>query len=326
MGVINFPYGGTLTTPLWARLDLRYFVTLRQVARSGSFTEAAAELGYTQSAVSQQIRRLESVIKHRVINRSVGGKSVSLTPAGRILLHHAESLTATLQRAATDIEALSSGSAGILRVGCYESVGAHLIPSVLAGYQKQFPRVQVVLTELPDDGELLERVERHDLDLTFVVFPLPDGPFQTQALLRDPYVLVTASHSPVASSVEPIDLDENTDLPLMSYGELRSAHTIETRLGRPAYRDRVVFRSNHNSTLLSLAAQGYAAAVMPWLGIDHSRDDLCVRQLAKVSPRIVGIAWHRNRPLSDAASGFIHESRVAASELEARMPKTLGFE
>lgn len=88
----------------------------------------------------------------------------------------------------------------------------------------------------------------------------------------------------------------------------------------------MVFRSNHNSTLLSLAAQGYAAAVMPWLGIDHSRDDLCVRQLAKVSPRIVGIAWHRNRPLSDAASGFIHESRVAASELEARMTETLGFE
>ncbi|MFF4764599.1 LysR family transcriptional regulator [Streptomyces sp. NPDC001292] len=299
----------------WTRLDIQHFVTLMHVARCGSFTEAAAQLGYTQSAVSQQISRLESLVGHLVVNRSAGGKTVTLTPAGRVLLQHAETLTGTLQRIAIDVDALSRGAAGILRVGCYESVGAKLLPSVLTSFHQEYPKVQVALTELPDDGDLLHRVESNDLDLTFVVFPLTAGPFESQPLLEDPYVLVVASDSPLAESTLPIDLDDHPDLPLMSYAELRPPHSMEARLGRPAYRSRVVFRSNQNTTLLGLAGQGYAAAVIPQLGLDPRRQDVHARKLASVNPRIIGIAWHQNRELSEAASAFIRTARAVASQL-----------
>jgi molybdate transport repressor ModE-like protein len=307
-----------LVDPARSRLDIRFFVTLDAVSRTGSLSAAAESLGYTQSAVSQQISRLENLVGQRIVNRSAGSRSTTLTPAGRVLLRHAQSLRATLELAAADIDALARGLTGILRVGCYESVGAALLPAVLKHFTRDFADIQVALTEVADDGELLDQVDRDDLDLTFVVFPLVEGPFKSRALAEDPYVLVVADDSEIARSPGPISLDDHPALSLITYGPLRSAHSVEARLGSPSYRGQITFRSNHNSTLLSLAAQGYAAAVLPAMALDAGRRGIVARPLDKVNPRIVGIAWHRDRPLSDAAAGFIRTAERVAAEWEAR--------
>jgi molybdate transport repressor ModE-like protein len=306
--------------PAESRLDLRFFVTLDEVARTGSLTAAAEALGYTQSAVSQQISRLEELVGQRVLNRSAGSRTTTLTPAGRVLLRHAQSLRATLESAAADIGALAQGLTGILRVGCYESVGGTLLPAVLDSFTREFAGVQVALTEVADDGELLDRVHRDDLDLTFVVFPLPEGPFRSRALAQDPYVLVVGEDSDLAATPGPLSLDDHPDLPLITYGPLRSVHAVEARLGGPGYGGRITFRSNHNTTLLRLAAQGYAAAVVSAMAIDPDRRGIVVRPLDRVSPRIVGIAWHKDRPLSPAATGFIEAAAQVAAEWEANLP------
>ncbi|MFE6888269.1 LysR family transcriptional regulator [Streptomyces sp. NPDC057694] len=305
-------------TQLWARLDIRHFVTLAEVVRTGSFTAAAESLGYTQSAVSQQIVRLETLINHQVVNRSSGGRALSLTPAGRVLMQHADTLTMTLQQIAADVAALSDGTAGVLRVGCYESVGAHLLPPALAAFRRDFPKIQVKLTELPDDGDLLDQVQQDDLDLTFVVFPLTEGPFAARALLEDPYVLVAAEDSPMANAIEPVVLDDYPDVALTTYADLRPVHSMESRLGRPGYADRVVFRSNSTATLLSLAAQNYGVAFVPRMALGPCTTGIRVLEPARVSPRVIGIAWHRHRPLSDAAAAFIEAAAAVACEVEAR--------
>ena len=306
-----------------SRLDIQFFVTLDAVARTGSLSAAAKTLGYTQSAVSQQISRLEALVGQRILNRSAGSRTATLTPAGRVLLRHAQSLRATLESAAADIDALSRGLTGILRVGCYESVGGALLPEVLDGFTREFPDVQVALTEVADDGELLDRVDRDDLDLTFVVFPLVEGPFTSRSLAKDPYVLVVREDSDIGGGAGPISLDDHPDLSLITYGPLRSAHSIESRLGRPGYRGQITFRSNHNTTLLRLAAQGYAAAVLPAMAFDPDRGGIVARPLDKVSPRIVGIAWHEDRPLSTAAAGFIRAAERVAGDWETRTAATL---
>src|SRR5947209_8362808 len=68
----------------WSGLELRYLVTLAEVGRQASFSRAADALGYTQSAVSQQISRLEHVAGTRLVERPGGPRPVSLTPAGRL--------------------------------------------------------------------------------------------------------------------------------------------------------------------------------------------------------------------------------------------------
>lgn len=301
-----------MPTPLWARLDTRHFLTLAEVVSTGSFTAAARSLGYTQSAVSQQIARLERTVGRPVLHRSAGGRGVAPTPAGRVLLRHARSLMATMQVAAADVDALSQGIAGILRVGCFESVGSSLLPVALSSFLDEFPRVQVELTELADDGDLLDLVARDELDLSFVVFPLASGRYESQTLLEDPYVLVVAENSAMAALPGPVDPGEYPQLPLMGYGRMREVHSVEARLGSPVFGDRVVFRSNHTSTLLSLVRSGHAAAILPRLAVRPPHPGLRVLELQRVSPRIIGVAWPGGRPLSGPAAGFVQALATAA--------------
>ena len=75
-------------------IELRYLVALIAVGKDNSFSRAAERLGYTQSAVSQQIGRLERSIGHQLVERPGGPRPVSLTPAGTMLVRHAEAIVA----------------------------------------------------------------------------------------------------------------------------------------------------------------------------------------------------------------------------------------
>ncbi|MFC9362915.1 LysR family transcriptional regulator, partial [Rhodococcus sp. NPDC057014] len=305
-------------------IELRYLAALIAVHRDASFSRAAERLGYTQSAVSQQIARLERGIGHQLVERPGGSRAVSLTPAGKVLLRHAEAIVARLTSAAADLDALDDGTAGTLRIGCYQSVGVRILPRVMREFLAQFPGVNVQLVENEDDGELLAQVERGELDLSFVVAPLPPGPFDSEELLEDPYVVAVRDDSPLGRGTGTVTPKDLARIPLISYAQIREAHLIENRLGHPALAGQMVFRSNDNGTILGLAAEGVGAAVIPWLSVDPHRDGLRVLQISGVSRRIVGIAWHRDRYQIPAAHAFIDLAHAAANEEEIHMRAALG--
>src|SRR6266496_1068456 len=112
----------------WLGVELRHFLALEAVAREGTFGKAATALGYTQSAVSQQIAALERIVGQRLVERPGGPRPVSLTEAGQLLLRHAQSIVARLKAAQADLNALRAGEAGTLRVGAFQSVGARVLP------------------------------------------------------------------------------------------------------------------------------------------------------------------------------------------------------
>src|SRR5436190_8236402 len=182
----------------WLGLELRHLIALKAIAEHGTFGRAAKHLGYTQSAISQQIATLERIVGQRLIERPGGPRPVSLTEAGQLLLRHADSIVARLQAAQADLHALRSGEAGVLRVGTFQSVGARLLPEIMRRFRDQWPRIEVMLEERDSDAELATMVERGELDVAFVLPPFGDAPLETIELLRDPYVLVVAKTSPLA--------------------------------------------------------------------------------------------------------------------------------
>src|SRR5881409_938438 len=135
----------------WLGLDLRHLVALKAIADEGSFGRAAERLGYTQSAVSQQIAGLERVVGLRLIDRPGGPRPISLTEAGRLLLRHAEAIEARLLAAKADMEALRAGEAGRLRVGTFQSVGARVLPTLLRRFSEAYPQVEISLQESSDE-------------------------------------------------------------------------------------------------------------------------------------------------------------------------------
>src|SRR4051795_10049645 len=113
-----------MTTDRLLGIELRHLVALQAIAEHGSFGRAAKALGYTQSAISQQVAALERAVGGRVIEGPGGPKPVTLTEAGELLLRHAEAIVARLKAAQADLAAFAAGAAGPLRVGTYQSVRA----------------------------------------------------------------------------------------------------------------------------------------------------------------------------------------------------------
>jgi molybdate transport repressor ModE-like protein len=289
----------------WLGVELRHLAALEAVAEEGSFGRAAERLGYTQSAVSQQIQALERIVGQQLVERPGGPRRVSLTEAGELLLRHAAGIVARLQAAQADLAAFSEGSAGTLRVGTYQSVGARVLPRLLKEFTEAWPDVDVQLTESADDGGLLELVERGELDFCFAMLPVGDGPFETAELMRDPHVLVVPLDSALARRQKPPTLREIAELPLIGNRQCRSIHQVENRFRHAGLEPSIVFRSDDNGTIQELVAAGVGFALVPLLTVDTSHEGTAVLGVASVPPRRIGIAWHRDRYRSPAARAFV---------------------
>jgi DNA-binding transcriptional LysR family regulator len=291
----------------WLGVDLRHFAALEAVARTGSFGRAARELGYTQSAVSQQIAQLERIVGQRLFDRPGGPRRVEPTEAGLLLLGHADAIVAQIDAARADMAALAEGAAGTLRVGIYQSVGARLLPALVRRFREEWPLVGVRVREESSADDLLRLLEHGELDLTFADLPLRDGPFEWAELLQDPYVLLVSAQSELASLDSAPPLREVAKLPLIGR---RSTDEPERFLAGRVPELNVVFRTDDNGTLAALVAEGLGAAIEPRLVVDpRDRDVKMLPFGSRVPPRTLVLAWHRDRYRSPAAQAFVELAR-----------------
>jgi molybdate transport repressor ModE-like protein len=293
-------------------LELRHLAALEAVGRTHSFGRAARELGYTQSAVSQQIALMERIVGQKLVERPGGPKPVSLTEAGDLLLRHADAIVAQLDAAEADMAALAEGAAGPLRVGIFQSVGARILPALLRIFREEWPRVDVQVNEEADAADLLRALERGAIDLTFAELPLPEGPFETVEILRDPYVLLVSAKSELAQHETPLPLRTLSGLPLIGF---RTSGEPDAQLrGRVPEID-VVFRTDDNGTLMSLVAEGLGAAVVPQLVVNPRNPALVALPLGgRLPPRTLALAWHRDRYRSAASHAFVDLARELGVE------------
>ena len=303
----------------WLGVELRHFAALEAVAREGSFGRAAGSLGYTQSAISQQIQTLERLVGERLLERPGGPRAVSLTEAGALLLRHAESIVARLHAAQADMAALAQGHGGRLRVGTFQSVGARVLPEVMRRFVSAWPHVEIELRESAWDEELLTLVERGELDLAFAMPPLLEGPFDSVELLADPYVLLVPADHELAELTR-ASLAELGDLTLIGNRVCRSTQLAEDELTQRGVSVDVAFRSDDNGTVQGLVGAGFGAALVPLLTVD--RHDARVRVLElhpEIPPRRVALAWHRDRHRSPAARAFAEVAAEVGREVAASL-------
>jgi DNA-binding transcriptional LysR family regulator len=295
----------------WLGVELRHLAALEAVARTRSFNRAARELGYTQSAVSQQIAQLERIVGQRLFDRPGGPRRVEPTEAGLLLLGHADAIVARLDAARADMAALAEGSAGTLRVGIYQSVGARLLPALVRRFREQWPLVGVRVREESSATDLLRLLEHGELDLTFADLPLPEGPFEWAEILQDPYVLLVSARSELAKLDAAPPLREVAKLPLIGR---RTTDEPDRFLAGRVPELNVVFRTDDNGTLGALVAEDLGAAIEPRLVVDPR--DPAVKMLpfgSRIPPRTLVLAWHRDRYRAQAAEAFVALAREVAT-------------
>ena len=300
----------------WHGLDLRHLAALQAIAEQGSFKGAAHALGYTPSAISQQITSLERTIGSRVVVREHGRKALGLTEAGVIMLRHLNAIEARLETARAEIAALATGSVGALRVQAGESIAARFLPEVLRRFRAERPDVDVVVDETPVDPELTS-LERGAHDLGFGVLPLPDGPFQATVVLTDPWVLVAEAGSAIVQRGTPRTLRELRGLPVIASRSTLEAPPCLNCLRAAGVNPSEALRSVNDSVVQAFAAAGLGVAVMPRLAVNTADDGIGVVELGElIPPRRIAIAWHADRTPHPSLDVFVTLAARVGSQLE----------
>ncbi|MDH6521481.1 DNA-binding transcriptional LysR family regulator [Streptomyces sp. SAI-135] len=144
----------------------------RAVAEQGTFTAAAASLGYTQSAVSRQIASIERAAGAELLERRREG--VRLTAAGRVVMRRAATVLDEIDATARELSGLP-GQAGTVRLGWFPSAGAVLVPRALAALRRTDPDLQVVGRE-GSTPALVRALRAGSLDLALLASAPPFRP------------------------------------------------------------------------------------------------------------------------------------------------------
>ena len=186
-----------MTDKLCFMLDVRRLRVLHAVSAYGSVTAAAAALGYSAPAVSQQLAALEREVGMRLTERA--GRGVELTPAAHILVGHTDALLARLDAAEADLAALRDQIAGRVALAAFPSAAASLVPAAWAALADSAPQVRLDLTEMEPE-ESLPAVLRNETDVAvaheYDLLPRPLDPlFERRDLLDDPVVLAIPADS-----------------------------------------------------------------------------------------------------------------------------------
>jgi DNA-binding transcriptional LysR family regulator len=315
-----------MATEQWPGIELRHLAALIAVAHERSFRAAAGRLGYVPSAVSAQIALLERTAGVRLVERTRGPGNVTLTEAGEVLLAHAEAIMARLQAAQSDVLRFSDGAVRHLRIGITQSAGVRILPRLLQIYAERWPGVELRPREEHTDVELYQLVAQGELDLSFVELPAPEGPFETVRLMNDPYILVVRADSPVAHRRGPAELSDLTGLNLIGPMDSRGLRRVEAHLKARGVTLNFVVRSDVNATVQALVVAGLGAAIEPWLAVDHEDERTRIVELDReiaIPPRVIAIAWRRDRSHPPAARDLVSAAEGVCAELERTIAAAL---
>jgi len=298
-----------------AAAELRHFAALDAIVEEGSFAGAAARLGYTQSALSQQIRALERIVGMRLLERRTGRSPLGPTDAGALLLGHAHRIVATIQAADADLAALREGATGTLRVGTFQTVGTGILPALLARFATEHAEVEVSIVEAVRTEELTALVESGAVDVSFIVLPAGADPLVSEPVLDDPWMLVVPADSPLADRVARIAPDELAELTLVAY-KYALPYNPEAHLQLMGIEPRVLLRTDETATVIGLVAAGVACAILPWLVVDPADARIRAARIDHLlPPRRIGLTWHRDRYRSTAFEQFVAVARTVCAEL-----------
>lgn len=247
-------------------LELRHLEAFLSVTREGTFAAAAASLGYTQSAVSQQVAGLERVVGEKVFERRGGPRRVRLTPLGRLVQGHAEDVLDRVGSFSQELSAFRSGIAGRIEVGVFQSVAVKLLPIVVGRLRKIAPRVDVRPFDSVDDLPLLAKVAANELDLTFAT-TLADVSLRSVSLTEDPFVAVVPSDYPGGDTLSLSAMDV---VPLIGQPPNSCQKQVDAGLEMAAVTPDYVFRTADNAAVQAMVRAGMGIAIMPILAVDSS--------------------------------------------------------
>ena len=290
-------------------LDVRRLRLLRDLAHLGTIAAVAEAHSYTPSAVSQQLAVLERESGVPLLRRT--GRRVTLTSAGKVLVRHAETILAELERASAALTAARTGLSGPLRIGAFPTAVRTLLPDALVALGREHPGLELMVSEM-DPALVPDAVRDRRLDVGLMhdydVAPVqPDRTLDAVPLLDETvYLAVPAAAGPAGG--DPVRAARDAAWIVGTPGTL--CHTVALRLCETAgFTPQVRHYADDFATVLALVAAGQGVSLVPQLAAARPPAD--VRLVPLPTRRRTRIGYRRgaaDHPAVAAAVGAIRTS------------------
>lgn len=298
-------------------IDLVGLAALRSVARLGTLARAADALGFTPSAVSQQIKRLERDVGVDLLTPA--GRGVILTPAGRAMADHAAEVSDSLERCVEAARSVAGGPpAGTVRLHAFSTAIRGLLAPVLPTLQSDFPQLRLEVTEA-DPAEALSAVESgtadvaliHDAEGTPLIVPRA---LRSRVVHTDVGDVIAARSHPLARHAGPVTAADLVGHAWVTSPPGTVCHEWFRGLAaRHTTAADVRHLIDDFSTQVALVASGDVIALLPRLARPALPRGVVVLPVRRPPSREVSLTWRRSADASPAV-------RVLTQALAAAPP------
>jgi DNA-binding transcriptional LysR family regulator len=279
-------------------VEIRQLRYLDAVARRRSFTQAALDLHIAQSAISQQVSRLERELGVELLRRTT--RRVEVTEAGELVLARARRALAEVDGVSADLDALRGLARGTLRIGGVPPVGPVHPAELIADFSRAYPGVAITVRE-DVAFTLLDQLRDGYLDLVMALIDADalDG-LDGALLLEEELVLVAPLDHPLARPKR-VRVDRLAGEALVAYAPgsaLRDALLALVPGGR------IVAEANELDTVRELTARGLGVTLMPRSVVRSHGDSMAIRPLSPPHALPVSLVWRAGELLTPAAQAF----------------------
>jgi DNA-binding transcriptional LysR family regulator len=277
--------------------QLEYFL---ETARQRNFTRAARQLNLAQTALSEQIKNLESELGALLFHR--GRRESPLTAAGEVLQSHAETLLESAKAAKAAVQEISGLRGGRICIGAIPSASACLLPNTIAAFRRKHPLVELALFEGTTES-VCEAIEKGRVEFGLVQLPALSGAFDEQVILSEPFVALTKRSHPATRNPK-LKLEDLREESFVLY-KGRARDTALAACRTAGFEPRIACESSELETIRSLVAAGLGIALLPELAT-ISIPTKCTAIPLRGIPvlRQVAILNRKGQPASPGAAVF----------------------
>jgi len=294
---------------------LQYFIKLADLRH---FSKAAEACFVSQPTLSTQIKKLEEELGAQLVERSP--KNIMLTPVGEEIAERARKLLVDVEQIRAVARRSSDPEEGNLRLGLFPTLAPYLLPHVVPGLRKHFPRLRLQLAEEKTE-DLLRMLHHGELDAALLALPIPEAGLQIEVLFHEPFVLAVAANHALAQLPE-VSIDDlhGNELLLLEEGHCLREHALEVCTLAGAH-ERVDFHASSMETLRQMVAAEVGITLLPLLAVMPpiaATDNLVTRPFAGEAPsRTICLVWRS----SSALVNFHRELADVFRQLTAELMK-----
>lgn len=278
---------------------MKRYNAFMKIIETGSFTKAAKELGYTQSAISQMIHSLEEELSTTLIMRS--RKGITLTPDGEEILPYIKNIYYANRELIEKHREMQGLQSGIIRIGTFSSVSSNWLPQLIKDFKEMYPSVQFELKQ-GDYTSISIWVKEGGVDFGFVNPDAVSG-LTTVPLKRDEMLAVLPIDHPL-SSYNKVTLEELSYEPFILLDEGQLSSPLEIFKKNNLYPN-VQYQVHDDYTIMSMIEKGLGIAILPKLILRRLHYSIVTKEVSPKIFRTIALAYKDKNILPIASRYFI---------------------